>query len=131
MKTPKAFLFRKRIDFLINTTLLQSDCHLVLIMYLNIKYEIVTFEKCQIQPHVTSPLLFISNLTVRKALEILKTVNILISKGSRRTYKVKSAFTDNPSQNTLIVVYQIKRTGTFLKSFISDFVQFCCTISCT
>ena len=125
MKTPKAFLFRKRIDFMINTTLLQSDCHLVLNMYLNIKYEIVTFEKCQIQPHVTSPLLFISNLTVRKALEILKTVNIVISKGSRRTYEVKSAFTDNPSQNTLIAVYQIKRTGTFLKSFISDFVQFC------
>ena len=131
MKTPKALLFRKRIDFSINTTLLQSDCHLVLNLYLNIKYEIVTFEKCQIQPHVTSPLLFISNLTVRKALEILKTVNIVISKGSRRTYEVKSAFTDNPSQNTLIAVYQIKRTGTFLESFISDFVQFCCTISCT
>ena len=44
-KFQKRFCFkRKTLDLLINTTLLQFNCHLVPDLFLNIKYEIVFFK---------------------------------------------------------------------------------------
>ena len=68
-------------------------------LYLNVKYKIALSQKLKIQPFVTSLLFGISNLTVRKALEKLKIVKIVIYKGSVLSNKVKIVFSDNPSQN--------------------------------
>ena len=80
---------RKALDILINTTLLKFNCHLMPNLYLNIKYEIVLFEKCQIQLFVTFRLLWISNITVRKVLQTLKVLSIVIPKGYGPSYEVK------------------------------------------
>ena len=80
---------RKTLDILINTTLLKFNCHLMPNLYLNIKQEIVLFEKCQISLFFTFRLLWISNLTVRKVLQILKIVSIVIPKGYGPSYEVK------------------------------------------
>lgn len=53
----------KTLDLLIMTALLQLSLRLVLNWCLNIKHKIVLFEYCQIQPSVTFPLLWVSNLT--------------------------------------------------------------------
>ena len=58
------------------------------------------------------------------ALEILKIVEIAISKRSRQSYEVKFIFSDNSSQNMLRPVYKIKQSRAFMESLIPEFGQF-------
>ena len=58
------------------------------------------------------------------ALEILKIVEIAISKRSRQSYEVKFVFSDNSSQNMLRPVYKIKQSRAFMESLIPEFGQF-------
>ena len=97
-------------------------------LYLNVKYKIALSEKLKIKPFVTSLLFWISNLTVRKALEKLKIVKIVIYKGSVLSNKVKIVFSDNPSQNVETnLCNQVKNNfyGKFNKWFCSILLHYC------
>lgn len=118
-KLEKCSHFGKRtLDRLINTTLLPFNCHLVWHLYLNIKYKIILFETNQMQPfcHIS--------VSQGNALEILKIVEIAISKRSRQSYEVKFIFSDKSSQNMLRQVYKIKQSRAFMESLIPEFGQF-------
>ena len=49
-----------------------------------------------------------SNLTARKVLEILKIAEVVICKEFRSNDEVKIVFSDNPSQNMLTPIYEVK-----------------------
>ena len=66
---------------------------------LNIKYEIVLFEQCQMKLYVISPLLWISNLAVQQALK--KDLKRLISKRSGPSYEENIVFSDSTFKNML------------------------------
>ena len=72
------------------------------------KQEIVLFEQFQIEPFVTSPLFWISNLTASNMLEINCNFEGVQNEGSEPSYKVKIVFSDNPSQNMFRPIYEIK-----------------------
>ena len=72
------------------------------------KHAIVLFEKFKILPLVTFPLLWISNLTARKILEMLNIAETESCMVSGLGDEVKIVFTDNPSQNMLRTTDKIK-----------------------
>ena len=115
-KLQNSFCFgRKTLDLLTNTSLLQFYFQLVPNFSLNIKFGIAFLEKCQIQSFSTFLLLWISNLTIRNAIKILK-INNIIFKRYRACYELKMFFSDNPSQNMLRFTYKLKQIRTFMES---------------
>lgn len=63
------------------------------------KYEEVHYGECKIQPFVTSPFPWISSLTARMALGILKIAKVVNCMGSGWSGQVKIIIPGNLSQN--------------------------------
>lgn len=90
MKTPRTLLFWKKNiryfnKYFPSAIWLSFSAKFVL----EHKMRSSAFKKCQIKPFLAFPLVWISNLTTRKALEMLKFAKIKILKGSGASYEVK------------------------------------------
>ena len=118
-KTAKTLFFKKK------NTLQQSNRHLVPNMYLNIKYEIVHFEKmsniaiCQISFAVNI------NFTVKNILDMLEIPKIVNYKGSGPSCELEYVFSNNPSQNMIKAVVNQDFFGKFNSCFCLIFFCYC------